>query len=168
MGRKLLPMSAWESFKAGLLGALGVDYYSKKTRDEVRGLRQDNRARDLPNSDPDAIQRALLTIHEGVVELDRAMRDTTEDPDRWYAVSRLAFVDLVAAIDRVEESYPIPAGDDPDTGRVFTHYRRATSAFREGARLWHEDDIDGASQMVVLGKGEWNALSDEVDRLTGQ
>ena len=161
-------MSFWESVKAGFLGAAGVDYYAKKTREEVRGLREDLSETINPWDDATAVQAAFAQIHAGIVELHEAMVTDTLDELKWHARISLAFVDLVDVLDRVERAFPTPSNPRSEAMVLLGHQRRAMNAFREGARLWSAQEFEQANAMVAMGKREWNALNDEVDRLSGQ
>ena len=81
-------MGAWdafkESFKAAFLGNAGVDYYAKRTQEEVRGLRNDLRSTPAsPWADAKRVQSAFAEIHAAILELQAALTDRSSDDMRW-------------------------------------------------------------------------------------
>lgn len=162
-------MGFWESLKAGFLGAAGVDYYAKKTREEVQGLRADLRApAQDPYDDPIAIQAAFGQVHQAIVELHEAMTDKAASDDEWFARVDLAFTDLVDVFGDLDRTFPLPSNHDPASEALVKHRRRAATAFRRAAEHWRAGETEDANQMVLQGKQEWNAMNDEVDRLSRQ
>jgi hypothetical protein len=157
----------WESFKAAFLGGAGVDYYAKKTRDEVAGLRADlRRPQANPWSDADAVQAAFAELHAGIVELQAAFTDTGADANAWSARISLAFADVIDVLDGLQASFPIPASPDPDSVALVRHYRRTVNALRRSGDLWLQDN-NASGDLFGQAKTEWAALMDEVDRLAG-
>ena len=162
-------MGFWESLKAGFLGAAGVDYYAKKTREEVQGLRADLRApAPNPYDDPIAIQAAFEQVQVAIVELHEAMTDKAAGDDEWLTRVDLAFTDLVDVFGELDRAFPLPSNNDPVAGTLVRHRRRAATAFRRAAEQWQAGETEDANQMVLQGKQEWNAMNDEVDRLSRQ
>jgi hypothetical protein len=125
-------MGFWESFKAAFLGGAGVDYYAKKSYEELRGLRTDLGTPANAASDPKQIQAAFGQVETAILELHRALTTKFTGEDRWLARIDLAFVELVSVLDRADVVLPFSdAGGPGDTLQL--HRRRAEDAFRRAA-----------------------------------
>ena len=160
-------MGFWDSLKAGFLGSAGVDYYSMKSSEtlkEIRDRQEAPRAAGQPSGPPPRYQACLQEVTAAIDELrDAWLDEDTATPDELRA-SRidLAFIDLTEVLTTLGEvltNEPV----DAKAVIVHRHLRRCILAYRKAADQWlSAKDPAGSMSMSLMGLVEWNAAMNEV------
>lgn len=122
---------------------------------EVLGIR--------PNEQ--TVYQAAAAVHAGIVGLHEALVSSPGDP-AWVATVQHGFDRLLPAIDGLEALVRRTPVIDPVLGEVHQHRSASGIAVREAAALWAAGEFASAGEAFKVGTSEWNAMNDEVDRLT--
>ena len=116
---------------------------------------------------PADLQAAAAEVHAQIVHIHEALTAPENDePDGWVASLDAAFARLVAALESLDALFASAPPPDPLFGLAHFERQRAAVAFRAAARLWQDRELLDANEAFIAGKKAWNAMNDEVDRLT--
>lgn len=162
-------MGFWDSLKAGFLGSAGVDYYSMRSSETLRQIREDRldapRDAGQRSSPPPQYQACLREVSAAIRELREAWldEDSATSTSELLRTSRidLAFIDLTEVLTALGEALTNEP-TDAQTVIVHRHLRRCILAYRKAADQWlsARDEV-GSMSMWLMGFAEWKAAMDE-------
>lgn len=159
-------MGFWDSVKAGFFGAAGVDYYSMKNNEELRGLRRELQAASNSGRHQEVLNyMQFLNGASGpaerlvMVDLPAALQGTDDDRVRWAVQAR----PIVDAVIGTLDSRPAPSDS---TALVLTKYRMALRWYGMAADEWIESQgvpTDDARTYLVDATDDWERAIDYLE-----